>query len=509
MRNLFKPTSYRKGAALAVGATALWKGLSFVNALLIAAYFGAGSATDLYFYIILVTGLGTYFLQRMNSAVIIPEAMTLNAHVEGKGRFLLNGFLYFYVMLIVLAVGLGLFFPVGIAHMFSRFTLAQLTAQRTLLVLGILLFGLQLLACYLTAILEMYRRFSVSLFSPLNALLPLLCLLLFGKHHGIVSMMYGFVTANALQIIVFLTVMKKELDWKFSSWILLPSRNFKYSLTSNQLIELVNIVNGLLPLYLLSGLSAGLVSALNYARQLTDSTTEVFSLRVTNVSKIELTEYAAREKYDLFNASYLDTHKLLCFFLAPLTVFSIFYAPQIITVFFKRGLFDGQDVQHAAAFLRPLLGITLLMVPILMQNNAVAARRKLKKFLPYALSSMLLFTLLIPFTMRTYGPVAYLYTQLGCIGIGFAINAIFFKRVLPFLSYGRSLWDMVQLIILNILALLPAALLTSYVLASNNPWIIVGCGGILFLLVWVVLFCWNKDLLWFLSHFKRHSVPLP
>ena len=41
MVHLFKPTSYRTGAALAVGTTALWKGISFINALLIAAYFGA------------------------------------------------------------------------------------------------------------------------------------------------------------------------------------------------------------------------------------------------------------------------------------------------------------------------------------------------------------------------------------------------------------------------------------------------------------------------------------
>ena len=63
-------------------------------------------------------------------------------------------------------------------------------------------------------------------------------------------------------------------------------------------MELVNIVNGLLPLYLLSGLAAGLVSALNYAKQLTDSATEVFLLRVTNISKIELSEYAARQQPD-------------------------------------------------------------------------------------------------------------------------------------------------------------------------------------------------------------------
>ncbi len=508
MRNLFKPTSYRQGAALAVGATALWKFVSFANALLIAAYFGAGSATDLYFYILIALGLGTYFLQRMNSAVIIPEAMALDAKTPQQARRLLNGFLYFYAGLVLLCVGLGWFCPVGVARVFSRFPLTQLAAQKTLIILGIWLFGLQLLTSYLTAILEMYRRFAVSLFYPLNALLPLICLFLFGSRQGIVSMMYGFVAANLIQIIVFGVVLKKELNWQFSSWVLLPSRNFKHNLTSNQLMELVNIINGLLPIYLLSGLAAGLVSALNYAKQLTDSASEVFSLRITNVSKIELTEYAARKQYELFNFSYLDTHKFLCFLLTPLAVFSIFYAPEIITIFFKHGMFNVQDVEQAAAFLRPLLGVMLLAVPVLMQNNAVAAKRKLKNFLPYALTGMLLFTLAVPLAMRLYGPFAYPYTQGVCFLLSFAIHAFFFKRELPFLSFGKSLWDMLRLVLLNGAALIPGALLTTYVWGYPNPWITLGCGGVIFGLAWGILFYFNNDLAWFMSHFKRRA-PLP
>ena len=90
MLSLFKPTSYRKGTALAVGATAAWKGVSFINALLLAAYFGAHRTTDLYFYLILTMGVGLFFLQRLNAAVIIPQAMALNVQEPDKSRTLLN-----------------------------------------------------------------------------------------------------------------------------------------------------------------------------------------------------------------------------------------------------------------------------------------------------------------------------------------------------------------------------------------------------------------------------------
>ena len=64
---------------MAVGATLAWKIVSFANALLVALYFGADRATDVYFYLIMATGFGLTFLQRMNAAAVIPEAMTLDA----------------------------------------------------------------------------------------------------------------------------------------------------------------------------------------------------------------------------------------------------------------------------------------------------------------------------------------------------------------------------------------------------------------------------------------------
>ena len=97
MVHLFKPTSYSFGAALAVGATLAWKLVSFANALLIALYFGAGKTTDIYFYLIMIMGFGLTFLQRMNAAVIIPEAMAQDTQTPNGGRALLNGFLYFYI----------------------------------------------------------------------------------------------------------------------------------------------------------------------------------------------------------------------------------------------------------------------------------------------------------------------------------------------------------------------------------------------------------------------------
>ena len=498
MSYLFKPTSYRKGAALAVGATALWKSISFVNALLLAAYFGADSATDLYFYLILTIGVAWYFLQRLNSAVIIPHAMALDAKQPAQARVLLNGYLYVYAAVAVGLVLCGLFFPIEPVRWFSRFDSAYLAAQRALIFSAFVFFAFQILATYLLAILEMYKRFATALFTPLNALLPLVCLLIFGHHYGIISMLWGFILSYGLQTLVLTLMLKKELNWQFTRGEIFPSRPFMHNLLSNQCLELGNIVSGLLPLYLLSGLNAGTVSALNYARQLSDSSNEVFTLRVTNISKIQLTEYSTKNDWDSFNAAYNITHHFLWFLLTPLVVFSIFYAPQIIAMFFKRGEFTAQNVRETAAFLRPLLGLVWLMVPILMQSNVAAAVRKLKEFLPYSLAGTLLFIAAVPFAVTYFGAVAYVYTQVISCMSGLGINALFLLKHTPQFQLKTSVLDGLRLLSCNIIALVPSAVYAWYV-AGKNPWITVFVGGVIFVGTLTVLTGYSGDLKRFLQ----------
>lgn len=480
MVNLFKPTSYTAGAALAVGATLAWKLVSFANALLIALYFGAGKQTDVYFYLMMAMGFGVTFLQRMNAAVVIPEAMALEAKKPLSGRALLNGFLYFYIGLLVLLSVLGFGMPLGLAGAFSRFEISQLAADRLMISLCFVLFGLQLLTAYLTAVLEMHRRFASALLTPLNALLPLVCLILFGRHWGIISMVYGFLAANLVQIIVYIWILKKELDWSFRPGKTGWQKHLTKNLASNQLIELANIVSSVLPLYLLSGFSAGLVSSLNYAKQLSDSPTEIFTFRVANVSKIQLTEQAAQNDWPRLNAGFLATQHFLLFVLTPLAVFTCFFAPQIVTMFFMRGNFTPQDVHHAAAFLRPLMAVMWFLAVISMQNNIVAAGRKVKESLPYALSCVLIFIAAVPFAMHRWGAFAFPYTQAACCVVGLGINYFLFKKHFPQMAYGQSLLAAGKLVLLNLVALIPSALYAHYA-SGANVWVVVFISGIIFL----------------------------
>ena len=480
MENLFKPVSYRKGAAWAVGSTAVWKACSFINGVLIALYFGAHTQTDIYFYLIMICGMGINFLQHINTAVFIPEAISAEKSSPQAGMRLLNAVFLFYLALGAGIILAGVAWPQHIAGAISRFSRAQLSQNLPMISAVCALFAFQLWASLLCNILEMEKRFGSAWLAPANALLPLVLLISGGRQWGIICMVYGFLAANILQCLVFLYVLKAQCAWQFTPGIEGFHARLKKNLFTSQALELISLINTWIPAYLISGLGSGLVSALNYAKQLADSPTEILTWRVCAVNKIELSEDSARKDLQALNVHFLRTNRLLLFILTPLAVFSFFYAVDIIRLFFERGNFTLTAARNAAAFLQPLLIMMLFFIPITMQNNLFSAERKLKEAFPYLLVSNLIFTGAVIWGIKQWGAFAYPYVQAACCLIGFAINKKLFDKHFAHIAYGRALLDMARLVALNLLALVPAAACT-FLCGFKSPFFTLLVGGVVFL----------------------------
>ena len=284
MKTLFKPTSYKKGTVLAIGATFVWKAISFVNALLLALYFGANRQTDIYFYLIILTGVGVAFLQRLNQTVLIPEAMFLTQQNKSTGEKFATMWFYIYVLLGLLIVGISLLCPEQMWGILSRFGGRLLAHDKALLVWALWVFALQIITYYLMAVAEMHKFFKTAWLGVLNAICPLVALLILGEKVGIISMFYGFLVANMLQIVILVILLKTQISWSFCpAWVPLRTRTRQNMLTG-QTLAVLDMVNSWLPVYLMSGMGIGFVSALNYCKQLTDSTTEVLTARAANIA---------------------------------------------------------------------------------------------------------------------------------------------------------------------------------------------------------------------------------
>lgn len=477
MKTLFKPTSYPKGAALAVGATFVWKAVSFANALLLALYFGATRQTDVYFYLMMLVGVGVGFLQRLNQSVLIPEAIFLARENEKLSRQFINMWLYLYLALALIVGTAGMIGTQPLWHVFSRFGGPVLAQDKVLLTCGFFLFGLQVITFYLTSIAEMYKFFKTAWLGVLNAVCPLLCLLLFANSVGILSMLYGFLIANVLQIFLLLYLLKTQLRWHFSpAWVPLRVQT-RQNMWAGQTWAVLDMLTSWLPLYLISGMNAGLVSALNYCKQFTDSATEVFTARIANVAKIEMTEQAAAGQTEPFNQSFLRLNHVLLIILGPLVVFSCYFAPQIVTIFLERGHFDAQAAQDTVRFLRPMLFTVLLLIPAYLQHNTIYAWRKIKENFYYSASACLIFTTALLVFVPRWGAFSYAYITLGALGLGWLISYLFFRRYFPHVPFTKAAWDWLRLLVLNVVALLPAVGIYHLIPTTTAYGVIFICGS--------------------------------
>lgn len=498
MISLFKTTSYQTGAALAVSATALWKLISFANGILLAIYFGAGARTDVYFFLIMLIGIGVTFLQRINTAVLIPEALFLQEKDPREcRRFLTFGF-YIYLLCCLMICVPGLLCPVGIIRLFSRFEVILLQQEQLLLTAAFFVFATNLLVYYLTSVAEMYKFFAVAILGILNALCPLIALLLLGKHIGILSMVYGFLVANILQLTALIWLLHKKAYWNFVPQPYRWQSRLQHNIVGGQILAVVSVINSWLPVFLLSGMGAGIVSALNYCRQLTDSPTEIITNRVVNVSKIELTENAARGQINVFNKNYLSTNHLLLFVLTPLAVFTSYFAADIVGLFFEHGQFNAWNAADTVAFLRPLIFTVVLMIPAGLQSNTIAAWLKVKESLPYALTSGLTFLVAVWFFLPRWGAFSYPYLVLGELLLAFVLNYLMFKKYFPFVNYFRSFWELLRLLAINIIALVPAAVIQIF-LPENNYLLHILCCGSVFVAILLLISYKSRDLQLFLN----------
>ena len=492
MKTLFKPTSYPKGAALAVSATFVWKVISFANALLLALYFGANRQTDVYFYLIMLSGFGVAFLQRLNQTVLIPEAMFLREQKEQNARRFINMWLFIYTVGVFSVSIAGIVAAEPLWRLFSRFSGPVLAQDQWLLMCGFVLFALQIITYYLTAVAEMYKFFKTAWLGVLNAICPFIFLLWVGPKTGIVSMIYGFLVANVLQIAILLCLLKTQLQWSFAPAFVPLRVRTRQNMLTGQILAVLDMLNSWLPIYLISGMGTGIVSALNYCKQFTDSSTEVFTSRVANVAKIKMTEQAAAQQTEPFNQTFLQSCYVLWVFLAPLVVFSCYFAPQIVELFFKRGHFTLQDVQNTVFFLRPMLFTLLLTAVGYLQNSAIAAGRKIKEGFVYALTSGLLFTVMMWTFIPRYGAFSYPYLIGAGLLVGFVLNAFLFRKEFAFISYIQPWRQLIRLTALAGIALIPTALLAAWL--PNDCWIqIFGCGP-LFVAVYSSILYATKDI---------------
>ena len=482
-----KEYSYKQGATLAIGSTFIWKILSFVNSILIAFYFGTQTKSDIYFYIIFIGAIILAFFTSLNTNIIIPQAIYLKKEGKDCAKRFLNAFLLFYITITIVILGIGSIFPVEIFSVFSKFSIDILSQDTLILRLAFLYFCSYILCYFLIDIMYIYHIFSINLLFPLNAIVSMLFLIFFNKTFGLKTMLFGFTISYFIQIIIYLFIIKKKLDWSLTGFKISLEKRLKDNILTNQSLTIISLFTSMVPLYLMSNFTGGIISALSYAKQLTDSPYEIITSKMTQIYHIQLNENASSKDFAALNANYLKVNYLLLFIMIPLAVFTCYFAPDIINLFFKRGKFNTESSLNVVRFLRPLMILLILGVLAPFAASLIASTRKIKESFKYILFREAISIVLIYYFITYFGPFAYPYALISCSILSYIVFALFFRKNLPQINFWQPLKDAVLLVSLNLIALIPAGFI-AIILQSQNVFIRIFICGVIFLFTLLIFF---------------------
>lgn len=438
--------NYKKGAALSVAATVAGKVFSFLSSLLLAFYFGATVKTDIYFYLILICAVITGWLSSINISLVLPEFMHQREKSLKSAFDLANFFLYIYAAAALIFCTAAYLFPAEILGFISAFSHEETAQAGSLMFLSCVYFFSFFIMTYLTALSESFRLFGIYFLTPLNTLLPLIFLLAF---KNLEAMFLGYISAYWIQILFCLYILRRKTGWIFKPGKPEINRKFLINFAYSQPSAFAWAAVLYAPIFMISSTQAGMVSAVNYSRMLSDSPTDILTSKINNVAKVKFTCEAAKNQFEQMAQTIIKTDKFTMLLLVPFCVFTCMFAEDIIIMFFKRGGFTLQDAHNTAKF----LAMFIMAVPFIGLNNNIsntfAALRIIKEVTPRYLVLALIFTALFIAGVKYYGAYAYPVLFLAMYAIMTLMNIITLRRFAPFIPYGKHILWIIKMIAIS------------------------------------------------------------
>jgi putative peptidoglycan lipid II flippase len=484
---LIKAESYTRGMALSVLFNIISKGILFLLTIIIARYFGSDIKTDIYFFVFATMILFSSFINNIDTAVLIPESMRLREKEgEEKATGFLNYFLLIYTVIGILFTVTMYFFGTTIFGMISKFSEADIITYRNYFWLGSFFFIFHVLTNYLNNILTSLKYFSLPMaISSIKSCIVIVCIFLLKADYDVLSVIIGGLISYAINLLIQLYILYAIAGWRFR----FTKPGIRKPIWSNvfysELGQAATIASSMFPLYLLSGFGSGVISVMNYGKNIADIPNTLVSSQFANVSGIKLNEQAAKEDHAGMNETFLSISKLMVFILVPLGCFMFVFAEPVVELFYKRGSFTEEAVAASAKFMK-LLSITIFSIGV----NAVVTRifiamQAIKQAFFYQLILNVLLIAAIWLFTKPYGEYGYpcgviLINCINFIGMYFICKK-YFKEI----EYGKLLKYSVKIILVNLVL----AALLYYVLLSTDLDSIykLMMGSIIYLVVFILM----------------------
>jgi len=257
----------------------------------------------------------------------------------------------------------------------------------------------------------------------------------------------------------------------------------------SELGQAATLASSLFPLYLLSGFGSGVISLMNYGKNIADIPNTLVTSQVSNVSGIKLNEEGARQDMDTMNDTFLKTTRLLVFLLVPMGFFLFAFAKPLVEIFYHSRHFSAGAVNEAAFFLK-LLAVSLFTTGInTMVTRVFIAVQAIRQAFFYQVLLNLLLIAVTWLCTRMYGAYGYAYGNLLVNLLNYIGMYFVCKWLVPKLNYVSLLSYGAVILVINGLIAAGLMALAQQVKADNFTVVIIG-----FLIYSVILLLLNKVL---------------
>jgi peptidoglycan biosynthesis protein MviN/MurJ (putative lipid II flippase) len=438
--------------ALSVLFNIISKGILFLLTVIIARYFGSNIKTDIYFFVFSSMVLFSGFINNLDTAVLIPESMRLREKEgDDKAAAFLNCFLLIYF---VIGIGFTLimyFFGTTVFGLISKFPEPDIITYRNYFWLGSFFFIFHVITNYLNNILTSLKYFSVPLvISGVKSCIVIVCIFLLKAEYDVLSVILGGLISYAVNLLIQVYILYTIPGWKFIFKKPEMSRSIWGNVFYSELGQITTVAGSMFPLYLLSGFGSGIISAMNYGKNIADIPNTLVTSQFTNVVGVQLNEQAAQRNYAGMNETFLSISKLLVFILVPMGCFMFVFAEQIVELFYLRGSFTREAVVESARFMQ-LLSVTVFSIGI---NAAVTrifiAMQAIKQAFYYQVIVNVILIAAIWFFTKKYSEYGYPFGVILVNCINFIGMYFICKKYFRWIEYGRLLQYAAKVIAVNL-----------------------------------------------------------
>jgi putative peptidoglycan lipid II flippase len=486
---LIKSESYKRGTVLSVFFNIISKGILFLLTIIIARFFGSDIKTDIYFFIFGAMLLFSGFINSIDVAVLIPESMRLREK-DGNdaASSFLNFFLYLYVGIGLLFTILMYFFGTGIFGLISKFSEADIVKYRIYFLTGSLFFIFHLLTNYINTILTSLKYFSIPMaISSIKSCIAIGCIFLLRANYDVLSVFIAGLVSYAFNLVFLLYILKITIKWNFRVKLTRVRKKVWGNIFYSELGQVATLASSLFPLYLLSGFGSGVISFMNYGKNIADIPNTLVTTQFANVSGIKLNEEVARNDRSGMNDTFLKTSKLLVFILVPMGFYLFAFADPIVRLFYQSRNFSAEATAQSAVYLR-LLAVTLFSTGInAMVTRIFIAVQAIRQAFFYQVVLNILLIAVIWLCTRQYGAYGYPYGIIIVNLVNYLGMFFICRKLVSSIDYGGLMKYTIIIVILNV-AIAAALYFAAYLLNTDVVLLLLSS----FLTYIIILFILNR-----------------